>query len=309
MTKVTVVMAAYNAMPFLPDAVDSILKQTYPAWQMIVVNDGSTDGTADYLASIQDKRVQIVFQENQGQQAAANCGIALSQTDYIARMDADDVAEPTRLEKQVAFLDAHAQVGLVGSQIYRMGSKQNGLASTFPCDHQGIYQELIHNRHAMCNPTIMFRRALFNQIGGYWKHNIAEDWDMFLRIGEVAELANLDEPLLSYRFHTGSINGRRMFEAQLHNEFACELARRRAKNLPEIEYSEFKQSHRSSRWPFSWFFKMDCQSVAQYRQAVAEMYEGKKTRGGMRLGYAMLCSPKRTLDRVVRSIKHKTKSG
>lgn len=274
----------------------------------MIIDDGSTDGTGDYLNSVEDDRVQVIHQENQGQQAAANLGISLAQGEFISRMDADDVANPNKLQAQIEFLDQHPNVGLVGTQIYRMGTAANGLASSFPCEHTRIFDDLIHNRHAICNPTIVFRKQLFEEIGGYWDHNIAEDWDMFLRMGEVSRLANLSDPLLSYRFHVGSINGRRMFEAQLFNEYACELARRRNRGDQEISISEFRKSHRSNRWPHSWLFQLDCQSVSQYRIAVAEIYNGQKFSGYSRLGYAMLCSPLRTIQRLHRIFRNRKKN-
>jgi len=301
-------MAVYKAMAYLPESVESILNQTFTDFEFIIVNDGSTDESTDYLNSLTDPRIVLLHQKNAGQQAAANKAIQQAKAPYIARMDADDLAEPVRFEKQVAFLDANPEVGLVGSQIYRLGGNNRGLGSSFPCDHDKLYEELINNRHAMCNPTIMFRKQLFQEIGGYWEHNIAEDWDMFLRIGEISKLANLPEPLLSYRFHTGSINGRRMFEAQLHNEYACELARRRNRGNEEITFDEFRKTHKSSRWPFSWIFRMDCKSVAEYRIAIAEVDEGRKIRGALRLGFACLCSPVRTFERIARVFKFKQHS-
>ena len=302
--KVSVVMTVYNGMPYLQAAVESILKQTYRDWEFIIVNDGSTDGSADYLATLDDPRVRVVRQENQGQHAAANHGISLAAGEYIARMDADDIADPKRLEKQVSFIESHPEVGLLGSQIYRMSGERKGLRSTLPCDHERIYHELIHNRHAMCNVTTLFRKSLFEQIGGYWEHNISEDWDAFLRMGEVAQLANLDEPLMQVRFHTNSINGRRMYDSQLHNEYACELARRRGRSQPTISLDEFCKQHRLKRWPFSWLFRVDCWSVAQYRIAVAEIYDRRFIRGSLRMLTAMASSPRRTLARTARILRH-----
>ena len=303
--QVSVVMATYNAMPYLPLAVESILNQTLKEFRFIIVNDGSTDESAGYLASLNDDRIEVVFQENSGQQAAANLGISLCQTEYIARMDADDLAAPTRLEKQAALLNARPEVGMVGSQVHYLGKKNQGIVSSLPCQHEKIYEELIHNRHAMCNSSTMFRTQLFRDLGGYWEYDISEDWDLFLRIGEQSRLANLDEPLLSMRFHVGSINGRRMAESQLHNEYACELARRRNSGLEKISYEQFFDSCRYRRWPRSMFFKMDCYSVAHYRRAVAEILDGSKLIGYSRLAFSMLCSPGRTLHRLRRMLLHR----
>jgi glycosyltransferase involved in cell wall biosynthesis len=300
--KVTVVMAAYNAMPFLPAAVESILNQTYRDFRFIIVNDGSTDDSAEYLASIEDPRLTVVYQENQGQQAAANNAIEMCDTEYIARMDADDISDSTRLEKQIAFLEDNRDVGMVGSQFMYLGRQGTGTKSALPTDHESIYSELINNRHAVCNATTVFRTKLFRELGGYWKYNISEDWDLFLRAGEKMKLANMSENLLQFRFHPGSINGRRMFESQLHNEYACELARRRNNGQPKIDFDEFWANHKYSKWPRSMFFRMDCLSVSIYRVAMADILDGNRISGYGRMLLSMVCSPHRTVHRIKRMI-------
>jgi len=295
--RVAVVMTVHNGMPYLKPAVESILSQSLAEFEFIIVNDGSTDSTSEFLQSIRDPRVTTIHQERCGQQAAAHHGIVAASATYIARMDSDDVSAPQRLERQLTFLDANPDIGLVGSQITRRGESGSGLLSHFPTDHDRIVDDLFHNRHSMCNPSTMFRRDLYFAVGGYWQHNIAEDWDLFLKIAEHAKLANLDEPLLSYRFHTGSINGRRIVEAQLYNEFAAHLAGQRRAGLPATTISEFLAAHRSQRFPYSTFFHLDCHSVAQYRKAVAEVHSGKPIRGGLRAIYSIACSPGRMIRR------------
>lgn len=300
MPRLSVVMACYNAMPFLPRAVDSIRAQTFEDWELIVVDDGSTDQSPQWLrqAADEDPRIRVIHQENAGQQAAANRAISTSDAPLIARMDADDVASPERLAIQVKFLDDNPDIGLVGGQIERLGVKRSGLVSNFPLEHDAIVDALMLNHHALCNPTVMFRRELFNQLGGYWEHDIAEDWDMFLRMSEITRLANLPDVVLSYRFHTGSINGRRIVEAQLYNEYAAECARRRNARESSITMDEFRANHRSNRWPASWAFYADSMSIGQYREAIAEIYDGRGVVGFSRLMLAAAMSPGRAFRRV-----------
>ena len=300
MPRLSIVMACYNAMPYLPSAVDSIRQQTFEDWELIVVDDGSTDDSADWLreAASGDPRLHLCHQSNAGQNVAANRGIAMSSAQYIARMDADDVADPHRMRRQVEFLDANPAIGLVGGQIQRLGARRSGLESNFPLTHDQIVSLLMKNHHALCNPTVMFRRDLFEQLGGYWQHDIAEDWDLFLRLAEVSQLANLSDVVLSYRFHTGSINGRRIVEAQLFNEYAAESARRRLDDQPAVTMQQFRENHRSGRWPSSWVFYADSQSIGQYREAIAEIYDGRQVRGYGRLALAAMMSPSRAARRV-----------
>lgn len=306
--RVAVVMTVYNGMPYLPEAVSSILEQTYTDFEFLIVNDGSSDGTAAFLASLTDPRVRVLTQSRQGQQAAADLGIQSTQADYIARMDSDDVASPTRLEKQVAYLDQHPEVGLVGTQITRRGDRGFGLTSHLPMEHDEIVDDLMHNRHSMCNPSTMLRRKLYIALGGYWIYNIAEDWDLFLRLAEVSRLANLDEPLLSYRFHSGSINGRRIVEAQLYNEYAAHLAKLRATGQPSVPYEDFLAKHRSQSFPSSLLFYCDCYSLGQYRLAIADLHSGRPVRGYLRMAYAIACSPNRLFRRIRNFVAAKLKA-
>lgn len=295
---VSVVMTVFNAMPYLPTSVQSILDQTLGNFECIIVDDGSTDGTSEYLASLTDPRVIVLRQSRTGQQRAAHRAILQARSPYIARMDGDDVADPQRLEKQWKFLESSPEVGLVGSQITRRGEKSSGLPSNLPTNHEQIVDDLMHNRHSMCNPATMFRRDLYLKVGGYWEHNIAEDWDLFLKIADHAKLANLDETLLCYRFHASSINGRRIVEAQLYNEYAAELARRRKDGRSPIEYAEFYANHRCRRFPECVLFYLDCHAVAQYRIGVAEIHSGKWFIGSLRTAYSMVCSPRRVARRI-----------
>jgi len=296
--RVSVVMTVHNGIAFLREAVQSILAQTYQDFEFIIVDDGSTDGTGAYLETLDDPRIKVLRQPQTGQQVAAHRAILQASAPYIARMDSDDVASPQRLELQVKFLDENSGVGLVGSQITRRGSTGSGLPSHFPTDHDSIVNDLLNNRHSMCNPATVFRRHLYLSIGGYWQHNIAEDWDLFLRLAEVSKLANLDQTLLSYRFHTGSINGRRIVEAQLYNEYAAELARRRQRKEPTISYQEFFKNHRTHRFPSGILFRLDCYSIAQYRRGVAAIHSGKPISGAMRVLFSTICSPSRLVRRV-----------
>ena len=303
----SVVMTVYNGMPYVRAAVDSILSQDYGNWELIIVDDGSTDSTPEYLEQISENNVKIVRQENAGQHIAASLGINLAEGKYIARMDADDIAAPNRLSKQVSFLETHPQVVLVGSQFKRMtDDTTSGLPSTLPCNPEDIHRDLLKNHHAICNATTMFQRNLFYKLGGYWEHDIAEDWDFYLKAAETGDLANIDEVLLDVRIHAQSINGRRMLEAQAFNEYACELARRRAKKLPSITIEEFRNSDPRFRFPRKYAFQLDCTSISLYRKAVVNFQSGGLPLAVCQLMLAICCSPGRTVSRFVRFFRHKS---
>ncbi len=303
-TDVSVLMTVYNGMPYLQEAVESIVAQTHEHWKMIIVNDGSTDDSGAYLDSLNDDRIIVLHQENGGTAVASNRGLELCDTKYLARMDSDDITDPTRLAKQVAFLNDHPEVSLVGSQIVPRGAKKAGKVTPLATDHETIYAQLRKGQHAMCHPTILMRTDLLKGIGGYWKqHGMFDAWDMFLRMGEVGHLANLPEPLLEYRIHTGSINGKHMQKLQASIEFACELARRREHDLPAISYEDYFAHRDEAGLLLRLKKKMSVYALLQYRLASIDMLGGHQLRGLTRLVWSSLCSPARTTNRLLRQVK------
>ncbi|MFK8111396.1 MAG: glycosyltransferase family 2 protein [Rubripirellula sp.] len=299
---VSILLTVYNGMPYLAEAVESIRAQTYTHWKMVIVNDGSTDDSGPYLDTLRsDERFVILHQENGGTAVASNNGLKYCDTEFLARMDSDDVCHPSRLELQVNFLRDNPKVGLVGSQIVPLGSQKAGKPIQLATDHATIYSQLRAGQHAMCHPTILMRTDVLKGIGGYWKQNgMFDAWDMFLRMGEAAELANLNEPLLHYRIHTGSINGKHMHKLRASIDFACELAGLRERGLPDITYAEFFENKDKKGFFGNLRYKVGVYALLQYRLALIDMLGGHPMRGYGRLGWSALCSPARTWNRLMR---------
>ncbi len=303
MPDVAVLMAVYNGMPYLPDAVESILGQTLEDWEFVIVNDGSTDDSSGYLDQLDDPRIRVIHAPNAGLGAALNRGHQECQSEFVARMDSDDVADPERLERQLAFLRQRPEVGLVGTQIERLGNTRGAGRSLLPCEHPAIVEHLMSGLPAVYHPTIMCRSELLARIGGYWTLRFGEEWDMFLRMAEAARLANLDQVLLSYRFDTGSMTGANMRSMRCHIEHAIDGARRRQSGHPTIGYEEFEHSRRSRPIWRRAGDTLDIYARCQYRIAVVDLLGSRQLRGYLRLGWAALCSPKLTWQRVARVLK------
>ena len=298
---VSILLTTYNGMPYLAEAVESIRAQTYNRWKLVIVNDGSTDDTGDYLDALDDDRLVIIHRENGGTAVASNQGLEYCDTEFLARMDSDDLCDPARLEKQVVFLQENPKVGLVGTQIIPMGSRKSGKPIPLATDHASIYSQLRQGQHAMCHPTILMRTDILKSIDGYWKQNgMFDAWDMFLRMGEQAELANINEPLLHYRIHTGSINGRYMAKLRASIEFACELAMRRERNLPEIAYADYVQQLEKKGFLEGWEHRASTYALLQYRLSMIDVLGGRPVRGFVRLGWSAICSPRRAWQRILR---------
>ncbi len=202
-------LPVWNGEAFLEQAMESILRQTLSSFELIVIDDGSTDRTAaiaEKLAS-GDGRVRVLRRPHEGLSAALNAGIAAARGEYAARMDADDISAPDRLEKQVAYLDAHTACVAVGAwiDVVDEAGRHIGL-KTFVTTHDEISAALLCGVSPMAHPTIVARREALRAAGGYDARRYpSEDLDLWFRLGESGELANLGEALLQHRRHKAAV--------------------------------------------------------------------------------------------------------
>lgn len=217
MPRVTVVMALYNGAQFLGEAVASILAQTYRDFELIVVDDASSDDSLLILQSFDDQRIRVIsHQTNKGAALSRNDALASARGEFVAIMDADDVCVPTRLERQVAFLDANPAVGLVGCGIYdNIDAEGEVLHTSYLPEHNEAIQRELVEQWCFLHSSIMFRRRLYETVGGYVSaFEPAEDHDFALRVVEHCESHNLYERLVSYRLNPKglSVVGRQSIE-------------------------------------------------------------------------------------------------
>ncbi len=207
---VSVVMPVYNGERYLRQSVESILNQTWRDFEFIIVDDGSIDTTLQILREYNDERIVLLrHSTNLGVAESRNRGIAQARGQYIACMDADDIAFPQRLELQVRFLEQNPQIVLVGGATTMIDEK-GAPAETirFPCDSREIEDLLIHS-NCFAQSTVMMRTEAFRSLGGY-RFPLAEDYDLWLRMAERYELANLPEPVLFYRVHSDQISSQQL---------------------------------------------------------------------------------------------------
>ncbi len=201
-------MAARNAQDYVAASVQSILGQTLQDLEIIVVNDASTDGTGDVLRRLEaaDPRV-IVFDhdERKGIATTRNEAIAVARAPYLAIQDADDLADPKRLERQAAFLDAHPATAVVGGAIEVVGPDLRPMGvRRYPTTDASL-RSVIYFFSPLAQPAAMIRKSSLDQVGGYDpRFPPAEDLDLWFRLGRVGELANLPEIVTRYRVWPGS---------------------------------------------------------------------------------------------------------
>lgn len=200
---ITVLMPVYNGAKYLIAAVDSILNQSFPNFEFLIIDDGSSDETADLLKSYKDPRVKILkHDKNRGFAYSLNEGIKLAMGKYIARMDVDDISLPDRLYEQIKYLDNHSEVDIIGSSAKRIGVIKKSFWMP-PLTHNEIKATLLFES-SFAHPTVMVRNKLckmasFKYIG---KYRPAEDYELWSRIADVAKMGNLKQVLLFYRIHS-----------------------------------------------------------------------------------------------------------
>jgi glycosyltransferase involved in cell wall biosynthesis len=228
---VSVVIPAYNAEPFLADAIDSILTQSYPHLELIVIDDASTDGTWEIArrAAERDTRVRAHRNpRNLGIAGNRNRGVALAAGTYLAWQDADDVSMPTRLERQVQYMEAHPGVAIVGGYIELFRGTRTLGVRRYPEDDASL-RRCIFRYSPIAQPVAMLRLDALRTVGEYdLRYPPAEDLDMTFRLGQRYALGNVPEVLLRYRESDASATFTRLRDI----EISTVAIRRRYRSAP-----------------------------------------------------------------------------
>ncbi len=209
MPKVSVLMPVYNGARWVADAIDSILRQTFADFEFIIINDGSTDNSAQIIESFNDARIRFINNpDNRGLISVLNLGLELCGGEYIARMDCDDIAMPTRLAQQVEFMDANPWVAMCATAIKMFGPKIESHIHSY--EEADVHITDLVRYNPVWHPTVMMRAEFLHRFGLRYNPDCiaAEDYDMWfqiLRHGGV--IKNLPFVGLEYRVHGDSITG------------------------------------------------------------------------------------------------------
>jgi glycosyltransferase involved in cell wall biosynthesis len=229
---VSVLMPVYDAAAYVRRAVESILAQTLRDFELLVYDDGSRDASAAIVAELarRDPRVRLLRRPHAGYTVWLAEGVAAARAPFVARMDADDVARPTRLAQQAAFLERHPDCCAVGARVLRIDPDGRPIrVAEVPLAHAQIEAALLAGRgEALPHPAVMLRRETLLAAGGYrTEYEPAEDLELFLRLAERGRLANLPDVLLEYRQHVSKISIQR--EAEQRGLAARVVAEARAR--------------------------------------------------------------------------------
>lgn len=205
---ISVVMSAYNAQRYIGNAIGSILNQTFKKFELIIVNDASIDKTPDIIRSYakKDSRIKIINNKTKLDIASSlNKGIHAAKSNLIARMDADDIAFPNRLELQYELINSSKNIAVVGANIEIMDEAENGIAiRRYPTSSKKL-KKCLFRYSPFAHPVVVFRKNMFEKAGGYNpKYSPTEDLDLWFRLGRKHEFKSINKLLLRYRLSTKS---------------------------------------------------------------------------------------------------------
>lgn len=217
---ISVAMSVYNGERFLESAIDSVLTQTFTDFEFLILDDGSRDSSPAIIAAAaaRDSRIRPIVRENRGLVASLNQLLDEARAPLIARMDADDLCMPDRFAKQIAFLAAHPDHGVIGSytrDIDEDGAAYPSSGADHPVTHEAFVHNIEHGGPLIAHPSVLYRRDVVLAAGGYhaaFRH--CEDFDLWLRLAHRTRIANLPERLLHYRHYAGQVSNRHAVEQQ-----------------------------------------------------------------------------------------------
>jgi glycosyltransferase involved in cell wall biosynthesis len=213
-------MPVYNGADMIEDSVRSLLAQTYDRLEILVVDDGSTDASIAIVEDLRDPRVRVLRRNHEGLVKTLNYGCAQAEGEYIARLDADDVAHERRMAAQVTYLEEHAEVGLLGT--WAKIVSEDGEEGTFepPVADLALRRYLLWD-NPFIHSSVIFRRGAFREAGGY-PEGLAEEYRLWIRMARSWKVAMLPEVLVTHRIHRASYTRRQRRAAALRGRFKAQ---------------------------------------------------------------------------------------
>ncbi len=206
--KVSVVIPTYNSAEYLSEAIDSVLSQSYDNWEILIVDDGSTDNTRDIIKKY-DNSIKYYYKKNEGVSKARNFGIEKAQGKYVAFLDSDDYWEVDKLERQVASLENE---NISGRACYSSFTLFEGGFNIVGVRKSERYSSALEDLMLQCNvvgtpSTVIVERSLFDNVGGFDPAlSLCADWEMWIRLATVTEFIYIEEPLIKYRLHESNMS-------------------------------------------------------------------------------------------------------
>jgi len=215
---VSVVMPAYNAEKYISEAIESILNQSFKDFEFIIIDDGSTDKTWEIIQNYAKKDERIVPIKNEANinvSQTRNKGIYLAKGKYIVWADSDDTSLPERIKKQVDFMEGNKEVGLCGSFMEFFGYSEKKSLRKYS-DKDEVLRKLIFRQNPVAQPACIMRTDVLKKSGNYPNLPLSEDLFVFFKMGEISKFSNIQEVLVRYRVHSGSLTNSRLKSMELN---------------------------------------------------------------------------------------------
>lgn len=213
----SIIIPAYNAIKYLPETLESVLNQSFTDFEVLIINDGSYDNIIEWAAQIEDPRVKFISQKNQGVSAARNLGIENARGEYIAFLDADDLWDSTKLEKQLKLFQKNPDSGLIHTEMALIDEESKLLGRKFTSNVEGNALKQLLEQNTIVTSSVIVRRSCLETVGNF-DNNLtsSEDWELWVRIASVYPIALIKEPLVFYRQHpNNTTNNWQMLEQDL----------------------------------------------------------------------------------------------
>jgi len=295
---ILVVMPLYNAAEFVKKAVDSILSQTFIGYRLLVVDDGSSDGSSEIIKRYFGKNVTVLYQSNSGPGVAMNRAIQYAneiQIPFIARMDADDLSLPMRLEIQLKLLKENPSAAACSSNCYYIDRETEKIVgtSTVSSRPKVIKWEIKNGLRGLIQGASLFRTEALVFVGGYrFQFPYAEETDLFLRLSEKFELLNTKEYLYKIRVNRNSLSMQDVRKNVLYHFYALDCSKKRRANIPEDKFELFMKK---KDWKLSlriW-----------HEEIILKLWRSNIAKQNIFLLFlASLIDPRRTIARLLRKI-------
>lgn len=272
--KISIVMPVWNGEKYLREAVDSLLAQTFGDFELIVLDDGSTDSTPEILASYRDPRVRIVRLDHVGLIPAETIGVANARAEWIARQDADDISHPARLQKQWDAIVRRPRAVFSYTGVRRIGEISQGRKTGhFPRSRALLAMKLC-SQNPFTHSSVLFRKTAFKAAGEYDQRDYAEDYALWGRMFEMGEFVGVAGPLVAYRVHASSVSSTNAAVVQQH---AAEIALRHCCRFMQLSPEEGRRAfeilttapEKRSWSEWLWFLR---HCVPRLRWKSAELY-------------------------------------
>lgn len=279
----SIVLPVFNGLPYINKSVDSILNQDFNDFNLIIVNDGSTDQTLSILNNIQDPRVKILNKKHTGIIDSFNIALNYVDTKYVSRVDADDYYYPSKIDQQIKFLESSRDICLVGTGAHYMtiDGKVSRLRIKVPQNHNDIIHDIFNLKRGIIHSSIVIRTNIIKNLDGYAPDIYPEDYELYFRVGNSCKFANIPTPLMAVRIHDSytHLNVNQLIEGY------CNLIQKYSKQY-DITLSLNN-------------LKSNSKTVIINRTAINNLLNGKPIRGLIKIFISFLINPKRIINHLL----------